>query len=492
MGHVEMQVKVQSRVEASAFAGPTLVLFVAEDVAKDLALPAPQKEEFLGKEGQLALAYQLPGFAAPRVLLVGIGDFAKVDARKLRVATAAAVRDLKARKITQAGFAFPEPALAGGVSPAGVVATTAILVDYFFDRYISDAERRVHLREVTLLTRAPAEAVYEAVDVAHGTILTRDLLNLRADVATPEWMAAYAVEMAKKFPAIETRVVDFQEMEAKGMNLIRAVGKGATVKPKIVYLHYRGDPDSTKTLALVGKGLCFDTGGLNLKGTGSIEQMHMDKGGACAVLGALHAIATRKLKTNVVFAVAFVENAIGSAACKPYEILKSYKGLTVQNNNTDAEGRLVLADTMTYLQKEYAGVDQLVTLATLTGAIIIALGHYPAGMFTHEDAIAAGLTAASLPGDERVWRMPLYQEYADQLKGKFCDLHSTAERWGGSCVAASFLTKFVEDGVQYAHLDIAGAAGDLMGADDRPWMVKGATGWGPNILYHYVKATRCN
>jgi leucyl aminopeptidase len=489
IGEVALKISVEA-TGAEAFAGPTLVYMVTQEDAKALPLPDAQKEEFEGKDGQVATAYDLEGFNASRVLLVGLGEKEKMTARTFRVAATTVVKELKARKMTAAGVAVPDVELDDGLSAAGLVAQHAILSDYFYDYGIMDDDRCLHVQDLTLLTSTPAATVDEYVTLATSTCITRDLLNTRADIATTDWMADKALELCAKFPSIETRVVDMEEIKAKGMNLIRAVGGGAAHEPKIVYMHYKGDPDSDKTMGVVGKGLVFDCGGLNLKPTGSIENMHMDKGGACSVLGLMHALAATGVRANVVGVVALAENAIGKDACKPHEILKSYKGLTVQNMNTDAEGRLVLADAMTYLQKEYT-IDTMFTVATLTGAILVSLGHYAAGMFTDDDSTAAALTAASIPADERVWRMPTYSEFSDQLKGTMCDVHSMGNnRFAGSCTAAAFLAKFAEEGVGYTHLDIAGVAGDLMGADDRPWAVKGATGWGPNILYHYIKNER--
>lgn len=488
VGEVAVKFDVQSTAAAD-YEGSTLVHIVTKEEAEGLQLPASQKEEFEGKDGQTTVAYDLPGYKASRVILIGCGEAEKVTARTLRCAATTAVSQLKARKMASAAVAFPDAAVED-LNAAGIVGSLMLQTDYFYDQLISDADRCFHLEAVTLLTSTEMPVVEEYIALAKATCLTRDLLNTRADIATVNWMADQAEAMCAKYDSIEMKVVDFAEIQEKGMHLIEAVGKGAVEKPKIVFMHYKGDPDSKKSLALVGKGICFDTGGLNLKPTGSIEQMHMDKGGACAVFGTIEAIAAAGLKTNVVGVLVLAENAIDQSSCKPFEIMRSYKGLTVQNNNTDAEGRLVLADAMTYCQKEYE-VDQLFTIATLTGAIILSLGHYAAGMFTHSDETAAKLTEAGKPADERVWRMPLFQEYTDQLKGTHCDIHSMGTgRAAGSCTAAAFLGKFIEEGVEFTHLDIAGCAGDLMGADDRPWIPKGATGWGPNILYHYIKKNR--
>ena len=272
-----------------------------------------------------------------------------------------------------------------------------------------------------------------------------------------------------------------------GMNLFHAVGKSAMSEPRAIIVKYQGNPDSTATeLALVGKGITFDTGGLNLKPTGSMETMYGDKNGACAVLGALHGCLELKLRKNIIFAIGLAENSIDSKSYKPGDIIKSMKGLTVEIGNTDAEGRLVLADTMTYVQREFAP-KQLIELSTLTGACMVALGNETAGLFSNNDDLSNHLLASSKKTFEPLWRLPIMKEHRDTMKGAHSDLNNKGKTpYGGASQAAAFLEKFVEKGVEWAHLDIAGPA--MMKAAKPPICTDG-TGFGVHLLLDYIKQT---
>ena len=272
------------------------------------------------------------------------------------------------------------------------------------------------------------------------------------------------------------------------MNLFYNVGKGATSEPRCIVVNYRGNPDSDEVdIAFVGKGLTFDTGGLNLKPTGHMEDMYQDKGGACAVLGALKGTFELGLKKNVVFAMGFAENAIDNKSYKPMDIIKSMKGLTVEIGNTDAEGRLVLADTFTYVQKEFKP-KKLVDLATLTGAILVALGNETAGLFSNDDDFAKEVKTLGSEVFEESWHMPITNEAKDKIKGAVADITNSGKtRWGGSSKAAAFLERFIEKDVKWVHLDIAGAA-SVQGA--KPPLCADANGFGTQTILNYLYKTQ--
>ena len=270
-----------------------------------------------------------------------------------------------------------------------------------------------------------------------------------------------------------------------GMNLFYEVGKGAQSEPRCVLIDYRGDPERDEVdVALVGKGLTFDTGGLNLKPTRFIEEMHLDKGGACAVMGALHGTLSLELKKNVVFVMALAENAIGNAVYKPGDIIRSLKGHTVEIGNTDAEGRLVLADAITYTCREY-NPAALVDIATLTGSIMVALGEETAGLFSNDEKMAEGLLDAGKTTGESLWRMPIAAEHRKGIKRDASDLNNCGKsRYADASSAAAFLETFLEkrDGTKknpnWAHLDIAGTCINKK---------IGCTGFGANLLLEYLK-----
>jgi leucyl aminopeptidase len=285
-------------------------------------------------------------------------------------------------------------------------------------------------------------------------------------------------------PNMSVRVLQQEEMEKEGMNMFLSVGQAGVCPPRLVILEYRGNPDSDEKVALVGKGITFDTGGLNLKPTGSIEDMHTDMCGSAAVLGAVRAASRQGLKVNIVCALALAENAIGSKAVKPLTIVKSHKGLTVENNNTDAEGRLVLGDAMSYVQKEYKP-KTVIDVATLTGACMVALGEHCAGVFSNSDDFAKKLQKTGTECHERCWHLPILPEHTAALKGSQSDSRSTGRgRYGGASTAAAFLQQFVYEGVQWAHIDIAGPSNY---SSAKSYFPKGATGFGVQLLYSYIK-----
>jgi len=253
-----------------------------------------------------------------------------------------------------------------------------------------------------------------------------------------------------------------------------------------VTLEYKGDEKSKEVVALIGKGITFDTGGLNLKPTGGIENMHLDMSGCAAVLGTIKAAAAAKLPVNIVAVIALAENAIGPNAVKPHTIVPTFKG-SVEINNTDAEGRLALADAFMYVQKTHQP-KRMIDMATLTGACVVALGECAAGVFTNTPELAKQLSDSGSRVHERCWPMPILPEHVAELKGVYSDHRSTgSSKTGGACTAAAFLQKFVEDGVQWAHVDIAGPA---MYSKARDWMPEGGTGFGVQLLLDWIETNK--
>ena len=259
----------------------------------------------------------------------------------------------------------------------------------------------------------------------------------------------------------EIRVLDDQQLQDLGMNMFYNVGKAATSQPRCVMIHYQGNPEEPDNIdiALVGKGVTYDTGGLNLKPTGYMEDMYGDKGGSCAVIGALKGTLELRLKKNIIFACGFAENAIGSKSFKPGDIIQAMNGLNVEIGNTDAEGRLVLGDTMTYVQREFKP-KQMIDLATLTGACVVALGNETAGLFSNDDDFTQEIKTASKQAFEPVWHLPINEDHKEAIKGSYGDISNTGKTrgYGGASTAAAFLLNFVEKDTKWAHLDIAGPA----------------------------------
>ena len=290
-------------------------------------------------------------------------------------------------------------------------------------------------------------------------MVARELCITRGTEAHPEFMENAVKELVKSSDKCKVEVLYAHDLLEHGMNLFHSTGRCAVVPPRCVIVNYKGNPDSEEIeMALVGKGITHDSGGMNLKMV-AIEKMHGDKGGACAIIGAMKGTLELNIKKNLVFAYAFADNGIGANAMKPGDIIKSMAGLHVEIGNTDAEGRLVLADTITYVQKYYKP-KAIVDMATLTGAAKVALGTTMGAMFTEDDDMLDGLRKASTDSFEPIWHLPITDEHRESMKGRYSDLNNKSyiAPYGGSCTAAAFIERFIDKGVKWAHLDMSGPA----------------------------------
>ena len=318
---------------------------------------------------------------------------------------------------------------------------------------------------------ALARAVKRGAAVAEGVFFTRDLVNEPANVLTTEDFAARLVAMGEY--GLEVEVIDEDELARLGLRALLAVGQGSESPSKVVIMRWNGGGDEAP-LALVGKGVVFDTGGISIKPAAGMAEMTMDMGGAATVAGVMRTLALRRAKANVVGIVGLVENMPDGRAQRPGDIVRSMKGDTIEVDNTDAEGRLVLADIM-WLVQERHNPRAMIDLATLTGACIIALGHHNAGVFSNDDALAEALLSAARAEGEGAWRLPLGEGYDEQIKSRLADVKNTGGRPGGASTAAAFLQRFVREGTPWVHLDIAGVT---LLSTDSAMAPKGATGWG--------------
>ena len=336
---------------------------------------------------------------------------------------------------------------------------------------------------VTVMTgRAGATAAAWAPlqALAEGVFLARDLVNEPANHLTTESFGAHIAGMAGL--GLRVTVLDTAAMTSLGLGALLGVAQGSDSPPKLAVMEWRGGPDDAAPLALVGKGVVFDTGGISIKGAQGMEEMTMDMAGAAAVVGTMHALARRNAPANVVGLVGLVENMPSGRATRPGDVVTTLQGDTVEVINTDAEGRLVLADLLTYAQRTHAP-RAIVDLATLTGAIIVALGHEKAGVFANDDAFCAALLKAADAAGEGVWRMPLDPGFDDKLKSDIADVKNVGGRPGGAGIAARFVQRFVADGTPWVHLDIAGVA--RVGAETS-LAPKGPTGWGVLTLSRLI------
>ena len=336
------------------------------------------------------------------------------------------------------------------------------------------------MKSLTMISDAVISSEYAIrEELAQGVFLARDLVFEPANKLYPESYAERCEMLADQ--GLKITVLDEDAMRKEGMDLLLSVGQGSRRASRMVIMEWNGGGDEAP-VALVGKGVCFDTGGISLKPAGGMEDMKWDMGGSAAVVGAMRALAGRKIKRNVVGLVGLVENMPDGEATRPGDVVTSMSGQTVEIINTDAEGRLVLADVLTYANK-YFKPSKMINLATLTGAIIVSLGKEYAGLFSNNDDLSNALMAAGLETGEKSWRMPMGKEYDDLLKSHIADMKNIGGRWGGSITAACFLERFVE-GVPWAHLDIAGMAWSDKAT---PTVPKGGTGFGVKMLTNFLE-----
>ena len=339
------------------------------------------------------------------------------------------------------------------------------------DEFATPAPQRGPVEVICADPEAQARAARRGAAVAEGVFFTRDLVNEPSNVLTTEDFAARLVAMGEY--GLEVEVIDEDELARLGLRALLAVGQGSESPSKVVIMRWQGGGDEAP-LALIGKGVVFDTGGISIKPALGMEEMTMDMGGAGVVAGVMRTLALRRAKANVVGVVGLVENMPDGRAQRPGDIVRSFKGDTIEVINTDAEGRLVLADIMWLAQERYAP-RAMIDLATLTGAAIIALGHHNAGVFANDDALAGAVMGAAKAEGEGAWRLPLGEGYDEQIKSRLADVKNTGGRPGGASTAAAFLQRFVREGTPWVHLDIAGVA--LLSTDSAV-APKGATGWG--------------
>ena len=416
-----------------------------------------------------------PGLAAETLVAVKLPR--RADALTARKAGAA---------VAKAAGGKPVLMLAGAIRAADHVALGAMLRSYRFRDCKSAGDETDDSAPGALTFAVPkpgdlAPALVEQGALADAVAFTRDLVNLPANILTT---AAFADRlMALTALGLEVEVLEEADLAKLGMEMMLAVGHGSESPSKVVVMRWNGGEKGAAPLALIGKGVVFDTGGISIKPAGGMEDMTMDMGGAGVVAGAMHALAARGAKANVVGLVGLVENMPDGRAQRPGDVVTSMKGDTVEVINTDAEGRLVLGDVMWYAQETYAPAA-MIDLATLTGAMLVALGHDRAGIFSNDDDLAGAFLAAAETEGEGAWRMPLGPSYAKLLESRVADVKNVGGRFAGSITAAEFLHRFVKDGCPWIHIDIAGVT---MPAAEPALAPKGASGWGVLALDRLVR-----
>lgn len=447
--------------------------------------------EFAGRDCDALLLYpSADGLAAERVLLVGMGRRKGADAERLRRAAGRAAKE--AARVRVSALALALPALDG--VDAGAAAQAAaeglVLGAYTFDRMKSEPEdgpKPVPLDEATLLVgegadeAAAAEGARVGEIVGRAETLARDLGNLPGNVATPTYLGETAERIAREH-GMDVTVLDKAALEEEGMKALLSVAQGSAQEPRLIVLEHRGGAEGARPIVLVGKGLTFDAGGISIKPSSGMEEMKFDMGGGAAVLGAMQAIAELGVKANVVGIVPSSENLLGAAAMKPGDIIGTHLGKTIEVVNTDAEGRLILADAISYARRFDPAV--MVDAATLTGACMIALGHHASGLMGNDEALVEELRAAGERSGEIAWPLPMLDGYREQIKSDYADIKNSGGRPAGAITAGWFLREFVGD-FPWAHLDVAGTA---FGEHKLPYHTKGGTGAPTRLFVEWVRS----
>ncbi|WP_369934207.1 leucyl aminopeptidase [Xanthomonas tesorieronis] len=411
-----------------------------------------------GKTGASALLHDLPGVSAPRVLVIGLGEAAKFGVPQYLKAVGDAARALKSGPAAKALFTLSELEIKGR-DQAWAIRQAVIASDHACYRYTATLGKKKPddsgLASLAVLGE-DATALAQGQAIAAGVKFARELGNLPPNLCTPAYLAETAAAFAHGIDGAEAEILDETQMQELGMGSLLAVARGSANRPRLLVLKWNGGGDA-KPYVLVGKGITFDTGGVNLKTQGGIEEMKYDMCGGANVIGTFVATATARLPLNLVVVVPAVENAIDGNAYRPSDVITSMSGKTIEVGNTDAEGRLILCDALTYAER--FNPEALIDVATLTGACMVALGHQTAGLMSKHDDLANELLAAGEHVFDRAWRLPLWDEYQGLLDSSFADVYNIGGRWAGAITAGCFLSRFTE-GQRWAHLDIAGVASD--------------------------------
>jgi leucyl aminopeptidase len=426
---------------------------------------------------------------AQRILVAGLGEVKALTVQKLQLAAATIARRAKAVAARSVGVALSSQVLDVFGSSEGAQAFVEgfTLGSYTFLKHKKEAQKKDHtVEEVTLLVSAGklnsiTEGIAKGSTVAEGVIFARDLVNEPPSFTTPTYLGEVAKGLAKKHKSITCEVFGKTDLERMGMGGLLAIASGSDQEPQFIRLNYKGK--SRKTIALIGKGITFDTGGLSLKPEGSMETMKLDMAGAAAILGVFSVLPVIAPDVNVVGLISATENMPGPSAVKPGDIATAMNGKTIEILNTDAEGRVVLADALSYAVSEVKP-DAMIDLATLTGACVVALGEEVSGLFASHQELADALLKSARDSGEALWQLPLVEEYREQMKSVVADVKNIGGgRWGGAITAALFLQEFTDASIPWAHLDIAGPAFAEKDSPLSPW---GGTGHGVRLLLKYL------
>lgn len=437
-----------------------------------LVLTSSKKHGFSGKKGESFDTFDSK--SGKRILLIGLGKKGELDDERLRRSYSSAFGVLKSIPKGTVQVILPEVSSSEAKEVTFAIALTA----YEFDKYRSE-KSKIRVERVLITTKSNDTVIREAKAVADAVNYTRDIANLPPSVGTPSLFE----KTAKKIAGVSVKAFDRKDFLKLGMGGLEGVSRAAKESAKLLILEY--GPKDRKPILIVGKGITFDSGGISIKPSEGMDEMKFDKCGASAVLGTMKLISDLKLNKHVIGMTPLTENLPGGNAYKPGDILTHYNGVTSEVLSTDAEGRLVLADALSYGTKNYKP-SEVIDLATLTGACVVALGSNYAGLMGNNDSLKNRVKKAADRSWERVWELPIDGDFQDQIKSKVADIKNTGGREGGAETAGAFLSRFVGD-TPWVHLDIAGTAWTSKNGSNRAYLPAGATGYGVRLLYEFIK-----
>jgi len=446
------------------------------------SLRRPMKsDEFSANLGETLQLFP-PGQKEKRLVVLGLGRPEELDIESLRRAFAGVVRLFARKQISKINIAVPKTDTLSEKECLRAIVEGSLLADYQFDEYLTHKKRRQSLKSIGLIGASAGDMkdLEPVRGIVKGVYCARDLVNRNADEVNPQYLIDVAHALEEQYVSVQTTIFDKTRLEEEGMGLLLAVGRGSSHDPALIVCRYEGNPESKDHTVIIGKGITYDTGGLNLKS--KMLTMKADMGGAATSLGVILAAAATKLHQNLTVVIPTAENAIGAGSYKPGDVYKGYSGKTVEIGNTDAEGRLVLADALSFVCKKLKPT-RLIDFATLTGAIVVALGHEVSGLMCNSDELANQLCEAGERTYERVWLLPMIDECFDKMKSDIADLKNVGGREAASIKAALFLREFVAD-TPWAHLDIAGTAFHPEGRDYIP---KHGTGIGVRLMMELLE-----
>ena len=443
-----------------------------------------ESNEFRAKDGTISIVHNNVGSGIKRALLLGMGDKKNLDPEKTRNLTGKVVN--KAKELGISEFVLI-PFKNMDKEHLSAMVEGIKLSDYSFNNYKRDEDRN-DLNQVRILIRNDMKnslkIIQHSVVVSDAVIFTRDISNLPPNDCSPKDLATLSKKLSEN-QKVKVRVIEKEEMKSYGFEGILAVGKGSASSPKLIVLEYSGSTKN-RPIVIVGKAVTFDTGGISIKPPEKMEEMKFDKCGGCNVLGIMKAVSDLGLDTNVIGIIPAVENMPSGTSYRPGDIIKMYNRKTVEVLNTDAEGRIILGDALSFAVKTFAP-KAIIDMATLTGAAIIALGTNVAALVGNDDDLVTKILEYSNQTGEKIWQLPLFEEYKEQLKSSNADMKNIGGRSAGAITAAAFLSNFVED-TPWVHLDIAGTAWTQEGTKEKSYNPKGATGFGIRTMVKYISS----